>query len=93
MKKAIAISLLGGTPAHVAGHVGCSYQAVNQWPDTLPERIADRVLAAQARRYLAPHLIGSAPAPEEPEPVRSGMPSPAAAAAAATKKRSVRKAA
>ncbi len=49
MHKSKAIELLGGTIAAAAEAVGVSYQAVNQWPDELPARIADRVLAAVAR--------------------------------------------
>jgi hypothetical protein len=62
MHKSKAIELLGGTIAAAAEAVGCSYQAVNQWPDELPARIADRVLAAQARKHLPPELIGATPA-------------------------------
>lgn len=62
MLKTKAIELLGGSPAAVARAVGVSTQAVSQWPDTLPERIADRVLAALARKHLPPEVIGeSAP--------------------------------
>lgn len=52
MLKARAIELLGGTIASAAKEVGISYQAVDKWPDMLPSRIADRVLAAYARRHL-----------------------------------------
>ena len=37
-----------------------TYQAIEKWPDPLPDRIADRVIAAIARQYLAPNLIGEA---------------------------------
>lgn len=50
MDKTEAIRLLGGTPAMAAKEVGISVQAVSQWPDTLPKRIADRVQAALWRR-------------------------------------------
>lgn len=50
MKKAEAIELLGGSITAAAAAVGVSYQAVNQWPDDLPRRIEDRVLAALARQ-------------------------------------------
>lgn len=50
MKKAHAIHLLGGTVAAAAKAIDCSYQAVNQWPDELPRRIEDRVVAALARQ-------------------------------------------
>lgn len=46
MDKAEAIRLLGGTPAAAAKAVGVTVQAVGQWPDPLPVRIADRVQAA-----------------------------------------------
>lgn len=45
-----AIELLGGTAALAAQALGVKYQAVSQWPDVLPGRIADRVVAAVARR-------------------------------------------
>ena len=64
MQKTKAIELLGGSIATAAEAVGVSYQAVNQWPDELPERIADRVLAAQARKHLPPELIGTDGAPD-----------------------------
>lgn len=59
MDKAKAISLLGGTISAAAEAIGVSYQAVDKWPDPLPRRIADRVLAAQARKHLPPELIGA----------------------------------
>lgn len=58
MLKTKAIELLGGSIAAAADAVGVSYQAVNQWPDELPARIADRVLAVLARRHLPKELIG-----------------------------------
>jgi hypothetical protein len=64
MNKSKAIELLGGTPASVAEAVGVTVQAVSQWPDPLPERIADRVLAALARKHLPPEMIGAAGAPD-----------------------------
>lgn len=59
MLKTKAIELLGGTPALAAQAVGITTQAIFQWPDELPDRIADRVLAALARKHLAPELIGA----------------------------------
>jgi len=56
MHKAKAIELLGGTTASAAKEIGISYQAVDKWPDELPARIADRVLAAVARKRLGPEL-------------------------------------
>ena len=63
MLKANAIELLGGTVADVAKAVGVSPQAVSQWPDDLPPRIEDRILAALARKHLPPDLIGQEGAP------------------------------
>ncbi len=59
MLKSKAIELLGGTPAEAARQVGVTTQAISQWPDELPDRIADRVLAALARRHLPPEMIGT----------------------------------
>jgi hypothetical protein len=69
MLKAKAIELLGGTVASAAKEIGVSYQAVDKWPDELPPRIADRVLAALARKQWpgiadgAAAEQGEAPAP------------------------------
>ena len=49
MRKTQAIDLLGGTVTAAAGGMGITYQAGNQWPDVLPNRIADRVLGACLR--------------------------------------------
>lgn len=49
MLKEEAIRRLGGSPSAVARAVGISTAAVSQWPETLPPRIADRVIAALAR--------------------------------------------
>ena len=50
MLKSQAIALLGGSVAAAAEAIGVTYQAVNKWPDELPERIADRVQAALWRK-------------------------------------------
>lgn len=50
MLKSKAIELLGGTVAAAAEAVGVTYQAVDKWPEVLPPRIVDRVLAAIARK-------------------------------------------
>lgn len=50
MKKDKAIQLLGGTVTATAEAIGIMPQAVTQWPDELPPRIADRVIAAVARQ-------------------------------------------
>jgi hypothetical protein len=56
MRKDKAIELLGGTVALAAEAIGISYQAVDKWPDELPRRIEDRVLAAIYRQQQAsPH--------------------------------------
>lgn len=71
MLKTRAIELLGGTVSEAAKQVGVTYQAVVKWPDVLPPRIADRVLAALARKHLSKSLLKSvdeAPAPPATEP-------------------------
>lgn len=67
MLKKVAIELLGGSVSSAAAEIGVSYQAVDKWPDELPPRIADRVLAALARKHLPPELIGTPGAPAVPE--------------------------
>lgn len=49
MLKQKAIELLGGTLTATADAIGISYQAVVKWPESLPPRIADRVIAACVR--------------------------------------------
>lgn len=51
MKKARAIEMLGQTTTAAASTLGISYQAVRQWPDDLPPKIADRVFAAFVRLH------------------------------------------
>ncbi|MDM0024105.1 hypothetical protein [Variovorax saccharolyticus] len=46
MLKTKAIELLGGSTATAAEAIGVTYQAVDKWPDELPARIVDRVIAA-----------------------------------------------
>lgn len=53
MLKSKAIELLGGTVAAAAAAVGVSYQAVDKWPEVLPDRIVDRVIAALVRQGKA----------------------------------------
>lgn len=65
MLKSKAIELLGGTPKDAAQAVGVSPSAISQWPDELPDRIADRVLAALARKHLPPEILGEQPAATE----------------------------
>lgn len=50
MKKEHAIQLLGGSVTSAASAIGIMPQAVTQWPEDLPPRIADRVIAALARQ-------------------------------------------
>ena len=58
MLKTEAIRLLGGTNASAASAIGITASAVSQWPEVLPPTIADRVVAAIARKHLPPELIG-----------------------------------
>jgi hypothetical protein len=52
MRKTTAFVLLGPTVKDVAESIGVSGSAVRQWPDQLPRRIEDRVLAAWARKNM-----------------------------------------
>lgn len=54
MKKAEAISLLGGTTATAARAIGITPSGVSQWPDDLTKAIADRVQAALWRMSQQP---------------------------------------
>lgn len=59
MKKSRALELLGGSVGAAAKSIGrISSAAISQWPDDLPPRIEDRVLAALARKHLPPEMIG-----------------------------------
>lgn len=49
MNKQEAITLLGGSISRAAEMIGISYQAVSKWPEILPPRIEDRVVAALSR--------------------------------------------
>lgn len=52
MHKSKAIEILGGSVSVAAEAMGISYQAVDKWPDILPDRIAERVLGVIAKtRY------------------------------------------
>jgi hypothetical protein len=56
MLKADAIELLGGSVPAAAAAVGVTYQAIDKWPEVLPQRIADRVQAALWReKHGVPH--------------------------------------
>ena len=52
MNKADAIRLLGGTVAEAARRIGVTGSAISQWPEVLPPRLVDRVVAAIARTQL-----------------------------------------
>lgn len=63
MKKHQALDLLGGTVAKAAEAIGINSQAISQWPEELPPRLADRVIAACARGGIAiPNELLTAPA-------------------------------
>lgn len=59
MNKARAIELLGGSVTTAAEAIGCTSSAISQWPDELPDRLEDRVLAALVRtgRPIPPDLV------------------------------------
>jgi transcriptional repressor of cell division inhibition gene dicB len=64
MDKKQAIDLLGGTPAKAAVLLEVTPSAVSQWPDTLPRRLADRVLGAAVRNGIeVPAAMRSMEAP------------------------------
>lgn len=75
MLKTEAIAQLGGTVASAAAAVGVTYQAVDKWPDLLPQRIADRVQAALWRiANGVPHPSAQADAADPtPEPAAAGQ--------------------
>ncbi len=64
MLKQTAIDLLGGTVTAAADAIGITGSAVTQWPDELPPRIADRVMAALYRRDH-PEIVESPGEPKE----------------------------
>lgn len=53
MNKHQAIELLGGTVSAAADAIGVEYQAIAKWPDSLPPRLQDRVIAALVRQGKA----------------------------------------
>jgi hypothetical protein len=69
MLKSKAIELLGGTATAAAAAIGITPQAVTDWPDDLPKRIEDRVLAALYRQQHGDRLPEpiTEPAPLEPK--------------------------
>lgn len=67
MEKIKAIELLGGTVAKAADAIGINSQAISQWPDTLPPRLADRVIAACVRSGIAvPRELAKPNKPKQP---------------------------
>ena len=72
MDKKHAIKLLGGGVSAAAEAVGVSYQAVCNWPDQLPARIADRVQAVLYRRMVGEQPDQAAPAAESAEAGHAG---------------------
>lgn len=78
MRKATALARLGPTMTDLARNIGVTRSAVHQWPDELPKRIEDRVLAALARKHLPPELLGDVAAPAPP-PAAGAEQVPAAA--------------
>ncbi len=52
MQKSEAISLLGGTVEEAAKAIRITSSAISQWPDVLPARLQDRVLAACVREEI-----------------------------------------
>lgn len=66
MKKEHAIELLGGSVSAAASAMGITYQAVDKWPENLPQRIADRVLGVWVRKEQ-PEVAAQA-APDLPAP-------------------------
>lgn len=53
MKKTLALELLGGTVAKASEAICISSSAFSQWPDELPDRLIDRVIAACTRQGIA----------------------------------------
>jgi len=53
MKKVTALALLGKNTNVVGSRIGCTGQAIRNWPDDLPDRLVDRVVAAVVRDLIA----------------------------------------
>ena len=49
MKKQVALEYFGGSVCQLAEALNVSPQAVYDWPDILPRRLVDRVIAACVR--------------------------------------------
>lgn len=54
MTKTEALDLFDGKTVKCAEAVGVTYQAISQWPEELPQRLSDRVIAAAYRKGLLP---------------------------------------
>ncbi len=59
MLKTDALELWNGRQTDMAAAVGVTKQAISLWPDELPPRIADRVIAAAVRggKSIPPHFL------------------------------------
>lgn len=67
MQKSDGIEILGGSARAAAAAIGVSPQAVSDWPEQLPARISDRVVAAWARQHLSnllPEILRGEPQQE-----------------------------
>jgi len=49
MKKSEAIKIFGRTQESMASSLGITKSAVSQWPEELPQHVADRVIGAAVR--------------------------------------------
>jgi len=56
MDKQKAIEMFG-SQANLARAIGCTRASVNDWPDPLSPRIADRVIAACVREDIDPQPL------------------------------------
>jgi len=53
MKKATALTLLGGNTNRIGQRIGCTGAAIRKWPPELPARLVDRVIAQVVRDLVA----------------------------------------
>lgn len=67
MLKKDAINKLGGDVTSAAAAIGVTVSAISQWPDVLPARLEDRVLAALWRRSQSDHLPELLQHPDAPK--------------------------
>jgi hypothetical protein len=67
MRKSAVIEFFDKSRAVLAAEIGISPQAVSDWPEELPRRISDRVIAAAVRAgrpiHLRPDIFDDAAAP------------------------------